>query len=145
LGIVTPAHSHLGEVEKSLLQARYQHEGGFPDMLATIEAGAIFKDNLKQLPSIDGVERIDLADAQRAVSASIANQPGQQGSLAVYQYLKLAFGTLDAKAAAHGLLIFGEHEADAAAHPGAHPNIDRLIAIAAGGAPLEIEIIPAER
>jgi len=75
------------------------------------------------------------------VVASIENQPGKQGSLAVYQYLKQAFGTLDAKAAEHGLAVFGEHTADARNRPGAHPNIDRLLAIVASGAPFRIEVI----
>lgn len=108
-----------------------------------IRASAVFKDNLQQLPSIDGVQRIDLVDGNGAVVASIPNEPGKQGSLAVYQYLKQAFGTLDAQAAEHGLAIFGEHTADARNRPGAHPNIDRLLAIVAGDAPLRIDVIPA--
>ena len=75
--------------------------------------------------------------------ASIENAPGKQGSLAVYHYLKAAFGTLDAKAAEHGLAVFGEHTADARNRPGAHPNVDRLLAIAAGGAALSIEEVAA--
>jgi hypothetical protein len=107
-----------------------------------IQLGATFKDNLQQLPAIDGVRRIDLVDSQGAVVASIENQPGKQGSLAVYQYLKQAFGGLDAKAAEHGLAVFAEHTADARDRPGAHPNVDRLLNIAAGGAPLRIDVIP---
>jgi hypothetical protein len=106
-----------------------------------IESGTTFKDNLQQLPSIDGVQRIDLVNGMGAVVACIENQPGKQGSLAVYQYLKQVFDTLDAKAAEHGLVVFGEHTADARNRPGAHPNIDRLLAIAAGGTPLRIEVI----
>ena len=106
-----------------------------------IQPGASFRDNLQQLPSIEGVMRIDLVDARGAVVASIENQPGKQGSLAVYQYLKQAFGALDARAAEHGLSVFAEHTADARQRPGAHPNVDRLLAIAAGGAPLSIEVI----
>ena len=106
-----------------------------------IQPGATFKDNLQQLPPIDGVQRIDLVDAHGAVVASIENQPGKQGSLAVYQYLKQAFGDLDATAAQHGLVVFAEHTTDARQRPGAHPNIDRLLAIAAGGAPLSIRVI----
>lgn len=109
-----------------------------------IHPGTTFKDNLQQLPSIEGVQRIDLIDEQGAVVASIENQPGKQGSLAVYQYLKQAFGALDAKAAEHGLLVFAEHTADARNRPGAHPNIDRLLEIVAGRAPLRIEVIAAE-
>lgn len=108
-----------------------------------IEPGATFKDNLQQLPPVTGVQRIDLVNAEGLVLASIENQPGKQGSLAVYQYLKQAFGSLDAKAAEHGLLVFAEHTADARARPGAHPNVDRLLAIAAGDAPLEIQIVAA--
>lgn len=106
-----------------------------------IEPGATFKDNLQQLPPVTGVQRIDLINAAGLVVASIENQPGKQGSLAVYQYLKQCFGALDAKAAEHGLLVFAEHTADARARPGAHPNVDRLLAIAGGGEPLELKII----
>lgn len=106
-----------------------------------IQPGATFKDNLQQLPAIEGVQRVDLVDSAGVVVASIENQPGKQGSLAVYQYLDQIFGTLDAKAAEHGLAVFGEHSADARNRPGAHPNIDRLLEIVAGGAPLAIQVI----
>ena len=98
-----------------------------------------------QLPPIDGVERIDLVDGTGTVVASIENQPGKQGSLAVYQYLAQIFGPLAVKAAEHGLAVFAEHTADARNRPGVHPNIDHLLAIVAGGTPLSIEIIPAIR
>lgn len=112
-------------------------------MLKTIHPGATFKENLQQLPPIDGVQRIELVDEQGVVVASIENQPGKQGSLAVYQYLSQAFGALGVEAAEHGLALFAEHTADARANPGAHPNIDRLLAVAAGDCPLRIEIIAA--
>lgn len=108
-----------------------------------IQPSNVFKDNLAQLPAIDGIERIDLVDGQGAVVASIENKPGKQGSLAVYHYLKQAFGTLDAHAAEHGLAVFAEHTADARNRPGAHPNVDRLLAIAAGGEALRIDVIAA--
>jgi len=106
-----------------------------------IQPGTTFKDNLQQLPSIDGVQRIDLIDAQGAVVASIENQPGKQGSLAVYAYLHQVFGRLNAEAANHGLAVFAEHTPDARNRPGAHPNVDRLLEIAVGGAPLGIAVI----
>jgi hypothetical protein len=106
-----------------------------------IQPGAAFKDNLQQLPPIDGVQRIDLVGANGEVVASIENKPGKQGSLAVYQYLKQAFGVLDAKAAEHGLVVFAEHTADARNRPGAHPNIDRLLEIVAGGDTLKVEVV----
>jgi hypothetical protein len=110
-------------------------------MLATIEPGANFKDNLAKLPSIEGLARIDLIDANGAVVAVIENQPGKQGSLALYHYLQQAFGKLDAAAAEHGLAVFAEHVADARHRPGAHPNVDRLIAIAEGAEALTIEVV----
>ena len=106
---------------------------------------ATFKENLQQLPPVDGVQRIDLVDANGNVVASIENQPGKQGSLAVYQYLKQSFDILDEKAAAHGLAVFAEHTADARNRPGAHPNVDRLLEVAAGGGPLRVEIITGVR
>jgi len=117
---------------------------GVSEKLVMIDPGAAFKDNLQQLPAVDGVSRIDLLDPDGVTVSSIENQPGKQGSLAVYQYLKQAFKTLDAEAAEHGLLVFAEHTADARNRPGAHPNIDRLLAIAAGGTPLAIEVIAGD-
>ncbi|MEP1768421.1 MAG: DUF2322 family protein [Sulfitobacter sp.] len=100
-----------------------------------------FKENLQLLPSIEQLARIDLLDAAGARVGSIENAPGKQGSLVVYQYLQQSFGALDAKAAEHGLEVFAEHTADAKNRPGAHPNIDRLLAIVGGGAALTIELV----
>lgn len=114
--------------------------------MAVIEPTPVFKDNLAQMAAIGGIEgiaRIELRDSKGAVVATIENAPGKQGSLAVYHYLKQAFGTLDAKAAEHGLAVFGEHTTDARQRPGAHPNVDRLLAIAAGGEALSIDEIAA--
>ncbi|WP_248324413.1 MULTISPECIES: DUF2322 family protein [unclassified Caballeronia] len=108
-----------------------------------IQPSSVFKDNLAQLPSIEGIERIDLIDAKGDVVASIENKPGKQGSLAVYHYLKETFGTLNAPAAEHGLLVFAEHTADARNRPGAHPNVDRLLEIASGGDAVELRIVAA--
>ena len=107
-----------------------------------IQPTAVFRENLQKLPSVEGVQRIDLIDGTGGIVATIENLPGKQGSLAVYQYLDQVFGKLDAQAAEHGLAVFGEHTLDARNRPGAHPNIDRLLEIAAGASPLEIEIIP---
>lgn len=106
-----------------------------------IEPTNVFKDNLAKLPAFDAIERIDLIDESGTVVATIENQPGKQGSLAVYHYLRQTFGTLDTQAAEHGLAIFAEHTADARARPGAHPNVDRLLEIAAGGPALRIDVI----
>lgn len=108
-----------------------------------IEPTASFKDNLQRLPSIEGLVRIDLIDPAGAVVASIENQPGKQGSLAVYHYLHQSFGMLNGQAAAHGLDVFAEHTEDARNRPGAHPNIDRLLDIIAGSAPLKAELVTA--
>ncbi len=106
-----------------------------------IEPTPVFKENLALLPSIDAIERIDLVDANASVVASIENKPGKQGSLAVYHYLQQAFGRLDARAAEHGLAVFAEHTADARNRPGAHPNVDRLLAIAGGSDALCIDVV----
>jgi hypothetical protein len=111
--------------------------------IAMIQISTSFSDNLQQLPSIDGVQRIELIDGSGAVVATIENQAGKQGSLAVYRYLHEAFGILDEAAAKHGLAVFAEHAADARDRPGAHPNIDRLLDIAAGGGRLRIKLVPA--
>lgn len=106
-----------------------------------IEPTQVFKDNLALLPSIDAVERIDLVDDQGVVVATIENKPGKQGSLAVYHYLRQAFGELNVKAAEHGLAVFAEHTADARNRPGAHPNVDRLLEVVSSGQALRIEVV----
>lgn len=108
-----------------------------------IRPTASFKDNLALLPAIDGITRIELTDAAGTPVAVIENQPGKQGSLAVYAYLGAAFGALTTEAATHGLEVFAEHTADAKARPGAHPNIDRLFEVIASGAALEIKVVKA--
>lgn len=103
-----------------------------------------FADNLKTLPGISHLSALNLIDAADAVVATIENKPGQAGSLAVYHALHQQFGGIHADAARHGLALYAEHTADARARPGAHPNIDRLLAIAEQGAPaLSCEFEPA--
>ena len=108
-----------------------------------IQFTASFKDNLLLLPKIDGLLRIDLVDASGTVVGVIENQPGKQGSLAVYNYLSQSFGRLDAAAAVQGLRIFAEHTIDAKSRPGAHPNIDRLFEIEAGAEAVSIVCVAA--
>jgi hypothetical protein len=104
---------------------------------------ASFRDNLLLMPSIKNLIRIDLINAAGDIVASIENQPGKQGSLVVYQYLKQVFGTIDAKAAAHGMEVFAEHTQDARKRPGAHPNIDRLLDIVEGSDALDVQLVHA--
>lgn len=106
-----------------------------------IQPVSSFKENLQNLPSIDGIERLEIVDAAGDVVASIENQPGKQGSLAVYQYLLATYGVLNAEAATHGLAVFAEHTEDARNRPGAHPNIDRLFEIQGGGASLNMRLV----
>lgn len=106
-----------------------------------IQPTASFKDNLSLLPSIDGLSRIDIFDAKGNITAAIENQPGKQGSLAVYQYLHQAFGALNVEAARKGVEIFAEHSEDAKDRPGAHPNIDRLFDVIAAGDVLTLRLV----
>ena len=108
-----------------------------------IEPTSSFKDNLQLMPPFENLTRIDMINQSGTVVASIENQPGKQGSLAVYQYLEQSFGVINADAAAHGLEIFAEHTADAKNRPGAHPNIDRLLEIVDGANPLSIRLFEA--
>lgn len=106
-----------------------------------IQPTALFKQNLQLLPSIEGISRIDLIDPTGTVVACIENQAGKQGSLAVYRYLEESFDVVNADAAKHGLDVFAEHTIDARNRPGAHPNIDLLLKIVDGAAPLNIKIV----
>ncbi|MDO9386052.1 MAG: DUF2322 family protein [Thiobacillus sp.] len=99
-----------------------------------------FADTLKTLPEFTG-DKIVLTDATGAEVAAIANAPGTAGSFRVYAYLAQQYDAIDAEAAAEGLAIFAEHTEDASLRPGRHPNIDRLIAILATGAPLSARVV----
>lgn len=90
----------------------------------------IFTELLSQLPTIDHLDGMGLYQQEQLLD-TIPNQPGKAGSLRVYNNLYERFGQLDAEAAKAGLALFAEHVADAKAHPGKHPNIDRLFAIIA--------------
>ena len=90
---------------------------------------AQFAENLKKLPGISHLAAINLLDAEGNLLISIENKPGSQGSLAVYNHLAQTYGAITPDAAKKGLEIFAEHTEDAHAHPGKHPNIDRLIAL----------------
>ncbi len=100
-----------------------------------------FADNLQQLPSIDHLSELQLIDASGAVVASIENKPGKAGSLRVYNALAAKHGSINAAAAQEGLAIFAEHTADAAANPGKHPNIDRLVAVQNSGNGYTVKMI----
>lgn len=89
-----------------------------------------FAENLKKLPGISHLAAINLLDADGRPVASIENKPGSAGSVAVYNHLAQTYGAITPEAAKKGLEIYAEHTEDARLHPGKHPNIDRLIALA---------------
>ncbi len=90
------------------------------------ESTVTFAAHLKSLPKVSHIESITLLDADGNQVALIENKPGQAGSLAVYNHLAQTWGAITPEAAAKGLEIYAEHTEDARAHPGKHPNIDRL-------------------
>jgi len=98
-----------------------------------------FIDNLKALPEFTG-SRLVLSDAAGVEVATIANAPGTAGSFRVYAYLAEKYGSITPTAAAEGLAIYAEHSDDARAHPGKHPNIDRLFAVTSDSASLKAVI-----
>lgn len=102
-----------------------------------------FADNLKQLPPITHLAALQLLDAAGGVAATIENKPGKAGSLAVYAALAGKHGSINAAAAQEGLDLFAEHTLDARAHPGKHPNIDRLLEIIASGKGFAVKLIEA--
>ncbi|MBK8744786.1 DUF2322 family protein [Propionivibrio sp.] len=98
-----------------------------------------FADNLKKLPGISHLVAINLLDAEGRVLVAIENKTGSQGSLAVYNHLAQTFGAITPEAARKGLELFAEHTEDARAHPGKHPNIDRLLELIENNVTLRIK------
>ncbi|MEY4908323.1 MAG: hypothetical protein RL260_2041 [Pseudomonadota bacterium] len=104
-----------------------------------------FSDTLKTLPGIQHLAGLQLLDQDGAVVATLDNRPGQAGSVAVYHALAERHGAINTGAALDGLALYAEHTTDAHAFPGKHPNIDRLVAIAAGVlGPLQVRLLPTE-
>ena len=92
-----------------------------------------FAENLKKLPGISHLSAINLLDGEGNTVALIENKPGSAGSVAVYNHLAQTYGAITPQAALKGIEIYAEHAEDAKLHPGKHPNIDRLIQLAAEG------------
>ncbi|CAB1370044.1 DUF2322 family protein [Denitratisoma oestradiolicum] len=98
-----------------------------------------FAENIKQLPRISHLAGLRLLDGEGNEVALIENKPGQAGSVAVYNHLAQTFGAITPEAARKGLEIYAEHAADAQAHPGKHPNIDRLVTLVTEGRTLRVK------
>ena len=88
-----------------------------------------FAENLKQIPGVEDIEKLELIDEDGQFVATLENRPGKAGSLAVYNHLILRYRKIDAAAAMEGLTLFAEHTGDAEKNPGKHPNIDRLFKV----------------
>lgn len=102
----------------------------------------LFADILPTLPATDGIAAVVLLDSQGEAITRLDNKPGTAGSVRVYHALAQKYGHIDKTAAAAGLALYAEHTADARAHPGKHPSIDHLLAIAEGNAPgLRLRIV----
>ncbi|MEO8298110.1 MAG: DUF2322 family protein [Burkholderiales bacterium] len=102
-----------------------------------------FADTLRQLPSVAHLTGLQLLDVTGRVIATLENKPGQAGSLAVYAALAARHGgAITPAAAVEGLVLYAEHTADARAHPGKHPNIDRLLAWAEGTTSHPVRLLP---
>ncbi len=91
-----------------------------------------FTDQLATLAPTDHLARIELTAADGRTEI-IDNRSGSQGSVRVYAHLLARHGVIDRAAAREGLALFAEHVGAARGNPGRHPNIDRLLAVAAGG------------
>jgi hypothetical protein len=104
-----------------------------------------FAQRLQQLPSVSHLAALELLDAQGQVVATIEHKPGQIGSLTVYAALAAEHGGAITPAAARlGLAWYAEHTADAQAHPGKHPNIDRLIDWAQGQTAYTVRLVSSQ-
>jgi hypothetical protein len=101
-----------------------------------------FQENLAALAPADTLARIELTGPDGSTE-SIENRPGSQGSLRVYRHLALKHGEINPAAAAEGLVLYAEHTEDARAHPGKHPNIDRLMEVKTRNLRLTVRLIEA--
>lgn len=112
-----------------------ESSGNMPPFSCASRPNMNFAERLQTLPTTSHLAALQLLDTTGQTLATIENKPGQTGSLAVYHALAQQHGgVITPAAAALGLQWYAEHTADAQAHPGKHPNIDRLLAWSAGTA-----------
>ena len=97
-----------------------------------------FADNLKALPKTSHLAALQLLEGETVV-ATIENKPGQNGSLVVYNHLAQLYGAIGSEAAKKGIELYAEHVDEARAHPGKHPNIDRLLQLLAEDRTLRVK------
>jgi hypothetical protein len=102
-----------------------------------------FADILKRLPPTTHLAGVQVLDDTGQVVATLENKPGSAGSVAVYAALAQQFGAITVEAAHEGLALYAEHTADARAHPGKHPNIDRLLQLVERGGRYAVTLLPA--
>lgn len=98
-----------------------------------------FADNLKTMPGVSHLAALQLIAADDSMRATIENKAGQTGSLAVYNHLAQLYGAITPDAARKGLELYAEHVDDARAHPGKHPNVDRLLGLIERGETLRVK------
>lgn len=101
-----------------------------------------FAENLAGLPPVAHVARLELHAADGHCIGVIENRPGSAGSVAVYHAVTRPDGRLDSAAAMRALRLYAEHTEAARAHPGRHPNIDRLFGLIDTDACLQVRVIP---
>lgn len=101
-----------------------------------------FAEILKRLPATAHLAGLHVLDEAGQVVATLENKPGSAGSVTVYAALAEQFGALTVEAAHEGLALYAEHTADARAHPGKHPNIDRLLQIVESGGRFQVKLLP---
>lgn len=92
------------------------------------------------LPAEDLV-RLELYGEDHESAGVIENRPGQTLSLSIYHQVAAEFGGIGPAAARRALELYGEHVEAARAHPGTHPNIDRLFRIIAEDLHLTVRAI----
>lgn len=101
-----------------------------------------FAERLAGLPPADHLAAVVLTGPEGPAEV-IPNRPGSQGSLRIYAHLAGKYGALTPQAALEGLELYAEHVADARAHPGRHPNIDRLLRVLAEDLTYRVTLQPA--
>lgn len=101
---------------------------------ATLQ-GKPFSDILPLLTTEPLPSKLEAPHQLNCAGFTLENKAGQAGSWKVYAYLHRHYGVIDREAAKAGLKLYAEHTLDAILSPGKHPNIDRLLAIAAGRQP----------
>jgi len=102
------------------------------------------QDKLEGLPSVDNLAGLELYGEGFEPEAWVEHTPDRTTTVAIYYQMAIDYGGISPTAARKALDLFGDQAEEARAHPGRHPDIDRLFEVIDRGQYLSVRAVPRQ-